>query len=70
MSHWAAFKIKATDQDVGRSAYRGAERHLKNIAVAPSAIQEVLAGVKGHRHDTNIKEDRQQHLPGGYFPDL
>lgn len=56
--------------DICCSTHRGAERHLKNIAVAPSAEQKVLARVKGHRHDTNIEEDRQQHLPGGNFPNL
>lgn len=38
------------------------QRHLENVSVTASTEQEVLAGVKGHRHDLHIKQDGQKQL--------
>lgn len=42
--------------------YLVAQRHLENISVTAATEQEVLAGVKCHRHDLHIKQDGQQQL--------
>ncbi len=39
-----------------------AQRHLENVSVTASTEKEVLAGVKGHRHDLHVKQDGQEQL--------
>lgn len=43
--------------------YLVAQRHLENVSVTATTEEEVLRGIKGHRHDLHIKQDGQQQLP-------
>ena len=58
------------DRECYESSHLAAQRHLENVSIRSSTEQEVLAGVKGHRHDLHIKQNGQEQLTGGQLPHL
>lgn len=50
-------------EGVGRGlGYLVAQGHLEDVAVTATAEQEVVAGVRGDRHDLHVEEDREEQL--------
>ena len=43
--------------EVGVRANLTAQGHLEDVSITSSTEQEVLAGVEGHRHDADVKQD-------------
>lgn len=42
--------------------YLAAQGHLEDVAITATTEQEVVAGVRGDRHDLHVEEDREEQL--------